>query len=312
MGALAFTLANRPGRVDELNNLIGNAEALVRIAATARNGQALLEEYVADWSNAHEAREREREFEEIDNSLGWALFAEKEAELPPAKRRRKGDAALRREVQEYLDQMLPIVQSNFGPRKQDPHGRTVEELKAAQLRASDRLTAAQAELGTSPRHLVEHAMRTASSRLQEVEVELRQARRAVMDPAEKQEHDELVSDLTRQHDERVSSLTRQRDELSSDLARVRGEPGALQGLSSVQLRELRNRVADSLGRIDNAVAAAVDQETECVICRDCTRDVAFAPCGHYVACYSCAIEQERCPICRADVEGQRVLRIYQA
>jgi len=49
-----------------------------------------------------------------------------------------------------------------------------------------------------------------------------------------------------------------------------------------------------------------DDASECVICMDQTKDVVFAPCGHYCACKECAqimqsntITRAVCPMCRS-------------
>ena len=47
---------------------------------------------------------------------------------------------------------------------------------------------------------------------------------------------------------------------------------------------------------------------ECAICMQRTCNSAF-PCGHVIACYACALQCDRCPMCRR--RGQPI-RLYPA
>ena len=58
-----------------------------------------------------------------------------------------------------------------------------------------------------------------------------------------------------------------------------------------------------------------DEETNlCIICLSAARQLAFAPCGHLVACLGCGSElinersRRRCPTCRKDIRS--TLRIF--
>lgn len=41
-----------------------------------------------------------------------------------------------------------------------------------------------------------------------------------------------------------------------------------------------------------------DDETACKICFENQRNATFVPCGHVVACYTCALSVDSCPMCR--------------
>ena len=46
-----------------------------------------------------------------------------------------------------------------------------------------------------------------------------------------------------------------------------------------------------------------DPELVCKICMEFDCDVVFLPCGHLVACVSCAIVLKNCPLCRRQITG---------
>ena len=50
---------------------------------------------------------------------------------------------------------------------------------------------------------------------------------------------------------------------------------------------------------------AVQDESECVVCRDARRNFIFLPCGHLAACEECAAEQDRCPLCRVEATSKQ-------
>ena len=47
----------------------------------------------------------------------------------------------------------------------------------------------------------------------------------------------------------------------------------------------------------------------CKICYDKTMDSVFVPCGHILACMSCAVIVDECPVCKTPCEA---IRIYRA
>lgn len=206
--------------------------------------------------------------------------------MPPPNRRKRGDAALRRQVQEWLDKMTPGVEEAYGPRQLDPAGRSIAALKArraqliaaAPMHARDRACKARVGLDVS------------SESVSAADLSLKRKLRALGDMGEE-----------------IS-----REELKRQLARARGEPSALADLSCIQLEELRHETTAALGRVDAAATAAVarerERQAECMICREAERTSALVPCGHNIACHACASEQRICPICRAPVES--VLRIF--
>ena len=50
-----------------------------------------------------------------------------------------------------------------------------------------------------------------------------------------------------------------------------------------------------------------DGRTDCCVCMDAGRDIAFIPCGHSV-CASCNSELTLCPVCRSPIADR--LRLY--
>ena len=52
----------------------------------------------------------------------------------------------------------------------------------------------------------------------------------------------------------------------------------------------------------------VKQDDECKICCDKLVDSVFIPCGHILACLSCALSVERCPICKTPCGAIRTYR----
>jgi hypothetical protein len=50
-----------------------------------------------------------------------------------------------------------------------------------------------------------------------------------------------------------------------------------------------------------AVVAGADDKTNCVVCLERARNIAFAPCGHVVCCATCTAELKQCPICRQQI-----------
>jgi len=47
----------------------------------------------------------------------------------------------------------------------------------------------------------------------------------------------------------------------------------------------------------------------CVVCTEHVKDIAFVPCGHICACFTCAKALDTCPVCRAGVVTRQ--RVYQ-
>ena len=47
----------------------------------------------------------------------------------------------------------------------------------------------------------------------------------------------------------------------------------------------------------------------CIACSSNERSIVFIPCGHLIACVSCAHGLTSCPLCRADIKG--TLRIFE-
>ena len=55
-------------------------------------------------------------------------------------------------------------------------------------------------------------------------------------------------------------------------------------------------------------ALEAEKASNCVVCHERAREVAFDPCGHFVCCSGCGLRVSTCPLCRGAIE--RNLRIY--
>ena len=51
-----------------------------------------------------------------------------------------------------------------------------------------------------------------------------------------------------------------------------------------------------------------EKASNCVVCHERAREVAFDPCGHFVCCSECGERVSTCPLCRVTIQGK--LRIY--
>ena len=120
---------------------------------------------------------------------------------------------------------------------------------------------------------------------------------------------------------RTSALgTKHRDTVAAmaNLARLCQEQGELAALQALDARRLSPAALDAsmellpdlLRRcaIERARrAAAEDAGTECVVCLEDARSVAFG-CGHLCVCEACAPTVVACPLCREPVRAKQ--RIY--
>jgi hypothetical protein len=61
------------------------------------------------------------------------------------------------------------------------------------------------------------------------------------------------------------------------------------------------------GPLEVITVNPIGQGTECSICMDSPRVIAFIPCGHSV-CITCSGELKECPLCRASIKDR--LRLY--
>jgi len=52
----------------------------------------------------------------------------------------------------------------------------------------------------------------------------------------------------------------------------------------------------------------LEDETLCIVCCECKREVTLVPCGHVCLCYVCANKVQECPICKTKIE--RILKVY--
>lgn len=68
---------------------------------------------------------------------------------------------------------------------------------------------------------------------------------------------------------------------------------------------LKNKIAEAnLELLDDDDSMRI----ECCICLERAKNTVLVPCGHQCACYECAIQTDKCPICRHSI--QRVQKIF--
>ena len=60
--------------------------------------------------------------------------------------------------------------------------------------------------------------------------------------------------------------------------------------------------------VEVATRTVRDERLVCKICMESDIDCVFLDCGHVVSCINCAIQMDRCPICRDIIKSAR--RIY--
>ena len=103
--------------------------------------QGLVQEFQRAYEEQHGngTQDLRDELKTVEACVAWALIAEKEAHIPPANRRQRGDAANRREIREWLDRMIPVVEETYGPRQLDPEGRSKQALKIRQKQLEQQL-----------------------------------------------------------------------------------------------------------------------------------------------------------------------------
>uniref|UniRef100_A0A182NS50 RING-type E3 ubiquitin transferase n=1 Tax=Anopheles dirus TaxID=7168 RepID=A0A182NS50_9DIPT len=65
---------------------------------------------------------------------------------------------------------------------------------------------------------------------------------------------------------------------------------------------LRTRQAES-GQLERLLDERIREAITCPICADGEIDTTFLPCGHMTACRACAVQCDRCPLCRATIEN---------
>jgi hypothetical protein len=49
----------------------------------------------------------------------------------------------------------------------------------------------------------------------------------------------------------------------------------------------------------------LQKEKECSVCLDGDRNILFEPCNHITMCSVCAVQVQKCPICRLQIEKKR-------
>ncbi|XP_040151816.1 E3 ubiquitin-protein ligase MYLIP-A [Anopheles arabiensis] len=65
---------------------------------------------------------------------------------------------------------------------------------------------------------------------------------------------------------------------------------------------LRSR-QDASGQLEKLLDERIREAITCPICADGEIDTTFLPCGHMTACRACAVQCDRCPLCRANIES---------
>lgn len=76
-------------------------------------------------------------------------------------------------------------------------------------------------------------------------------------------------------------------------------------------RQVEQDYANVKARINKELADRKDKAAnQCKICMEAANNTAFVPCGHHVACATCAEKLKVCPICRAAVTS--VLKLFKS
>ncbi|XP_058120412.1 E3 ubiquitin-protein ligase MYLIP [Anopheles ziemanni] len=60
---------------------------------------------------------------------------------------------------------------------------------------------------------------------------------------------------------------------------------------------------DDAGKLERMFDERIREAITCPICADGEIDTTFLPCGHMTACRSCAVQCDRCPLCRSNIES---------
>uniref|UniRef100_A0AAG5CUR5 RING-type E3 ubiquitin transferase n=1 Tax=Anopheles atroparvus TaxID=41427 RepID=A0AAG5CUR5_ANOAO len=60
---------------------------------------------------------------------------------------------------------------------------------------------------------------------------------------------------------------------------------------------------DEAGQLERLFDERIREAITCPICADGEIDTTFLPCGHMTACRTCAVQCDRCPLCRSNIES---------
>lgn len=60
---------------------------------------------------------------------------------------------------------------------------------------------------------------------------------------------------------------------------------------------------DDAGKLERMFDERIREAITCPICADGEIDTTFLPCGHMTACRTCAVQCDRCPLCRSNIES---------
>uniref|UniRef100_A0A182FA70 RING-type E3 ubiquitin transferase n=1 Tax=Anopheles albimanus TaxID=7167 RepID=A0A182FA70_ANOAL len=88
-------------------------------------------------------------------------------------------------------------------------------------------------------------------------------------------------------------------EISNKAEEHRENPVAAMGRLEETLRTQRETNAQLERLIDERIREAIT----CPICADGVIDTTFLPCGHMTACRACAVQCDRCPLCRSNIKS---------
>ena len=252
--------------------------AIVRV----QRGQQLVATRLQIYNECSRLRDVHRELETFEPRLGWAFVAEEEKKrdaLPNRRWQRK------REIQEVIDASIQAVEEEYGPRMELAPDETVASLKAKRARLGEHIQAQERRLAT------EHGQRNFT--LTRVLAEINVAGHKLGEAEDDLAHCWL------------KDVRQQLKVSNQEISRLRGEAPALAGLPAERLQQLRDESLEAFNKIDAAARRAVQDETECVVCRDARRSFIFLPCGHLAACEECAAEQDRCPLCRVEATSKQ-------
>lgn len=120
--------------------------------------------------------------------------------------------------------------------------------------------------------------------------------------------DAALLDLDFLHGKRVSFMTDSflqelKARITASLASVDAEFTRRRTL--VLEESIKQRYAAEVAEAKRAAQAAAAESKLCVVCMASERNCCFAPCGHINSCMDCALQLNKCPVCRLAVQ-QRV------
>uniref|UniRef100_A0A182PGP6 RING-type E3 ubiquitin transferase n=1 Tax=Anopheles epiroticus TaxID=199890 RepID=A0A182PGP6_9DIPT len=88
-----------------------------------------------------------------------------------------------------------------------------------------------------------------------------------------------------------------------EIAPSADEPAETPAAALGRLEETLRSRQDVSGQLEKLLDERIREAITCPICADGEIDTTFLPCGHMTACRACAVQCDRCPLCRANIES---------